>query len=293
MRTIATPVPDRTGTHQLPDGRTLAWGAWGPTDGELVLVHNGAGMSFQLGFAPPELLEQLGIRLLAVDRPGLGGSMHDPARDHDSWARDLRAVLEAHGAERVPMLGYSQGSVFAIQCAAAGIASKLVVVAGQDDLHEVHERVGLPAPVADMLAAMTSAPDAVEANFASIASAATLLDTVTASCSPHDRAFFGEAAFAEAYESALVEGFRRGARGYARDLRLSLLPWPVAPERIDVEVELWYGALDIIPVHSPDHGATLARRFPHATRHLVADAGGSVLWREAAAILGSLRPTCS
>jgi hypothetical protein len=42
-------------------------------------------------------------------------------------------------------------------------------------------------------------------------------------------------------------------------------------------------------VHSPDHGATLARRFARAGRHLLEGEGGSILWTRASEILTSLR----
>lgn len=289
MTNITTPLPERSGALELDDGRLLAWGAWGPPDGILVLLHHGAGMGHQMGMATPELLDEVGLQIVAVDRPGIGGSTHDPVRDHASFAADLRSLLAHHGTDQAPMIGYSQGAVFATAAAGAGLASQLVIVAGQDDLTDLARRGLLPAPIADMARVVAADPDTTERNFASIATAASLLETVTSSCSAHDQAFFTEPTFADAYERCLVEGFRRGAHGYARDLRLALQPWPTPPEDIEVPVELWYGALDTIPVHSPDQGVHLASRFPHATHHLVDDAGGSVLWREADAILRRLR----
>jgi pimeloyl-ACP methyl ester carboxylesterase len=59
-------------------------------------------------------------------------------------------------------------------------------------------------------------------------------------------------------------------------------------EDITARVDLWYGALDASPVHSPDHGETLARRIPRCRRHVVADAGGSILWTHGTEILRAL-----
>ena len=53
-------------------------------------------------------------------------------------------------------------------------------------------------------------------------------------------------------------------------------------------VSLWYGAHDTSPVHSPDLGATLAKRFPRATHHLLADEGGSLLWTRGRDVLAEL-----
>ena len=64
--------------------------------------------------------------------------------------------------------------------------------------------------------------------------------------------------------------------------------WPFELAKITVPVELWYGGRDASPVHSPDFGESLARRIPNARRTLVPEAGGSVLWTHAAAILTRL-----
>ena len=87
---------------------------------------------------------------------------------------------------------------------------------------------------------------------------------------------------------ALEEAFAQGPDGYARDTLLAMSPWPLDVSSIEVPVDLWYGARDMSPVHSPDHGATLARRIPGARRHVLDEAGGALLWTHGAAVLRSL-----
>jgi pimeloyl-ACP methyl ester carboxylesterase len=84
------------------------------------------------------------------------------------------------------------------------------------------------------------------------------------------------------------EAFAQGPDGYARDTVLAMGRWPFDPARITVPVDLWYGRQDTSPVHSPDRGRFLAERIPTATRHLLPDAAGSVLWTHAEAVLGAL-----
>ncbi|WP_223839947.1 hypothetical protein [Saccharopolyspora pogona] len=64
--------------------------------------------------------------------------------------------------------------------------------------------------------------------------------------------------------------------------------WLFAVEDMGVLVDLWYGQLDTSPSHSPDLGATLARRIPTARHHLVPDAGSALLWTHAEQILRNL-----
>ncbi|MGI5526577.1 alpha/beta fold hydrolase [Streptomyces syringium] len=68
--------PERLGRTRLPDGRMLAWAEWGPADGLPVLLCPGGATSRWLGFGA-DAVDALGVRLVSVDRPGLGAS--DPA----------------------------------------------------------------------------------------------------------------------------------------------------------------------------------------------------------------------
>src|SRR5918993_4171328 len=106
---------------ELGDGRTLHAYDTGAHDanGRLaVFWHHG---SPNIG-APPEPLfstaERLGIRWVAYDRPGYGGSTSRPNRDVASAAGDASAVADALGIERFAVMGHSGGGSHALACAA-------------------------------------------------------------------------------------------------------------------------------------------------------------------------------
>jgi pimeloyl-ACP methyl ester carboxylesterase len=106
---------------QLGDGRNLHAYHTGAdeADGRLtVFWHHG---SPNIG-APPEPLfstaDRLGIRWVAYDRPGYGGSTPRPERDVASAADDASAVADALGIERFALMGHSSGGSHALACAA-------------------------------------------------------------------------------------------------------------------------------------------------------------------------------
>jgi pimeloyl-ACP methyl ester carboxylesterase len=115
-----------------------------------------------------------------------------------------------------------------------------------------------------------------------------LWSLIMATSSELDLGVYTEPAFESAFRRAVAEGFAQGAAGYAHDFVLAMGRWPFDLADIRVPVDLWYGEHDRSTVHSPDHGATLARRLPTARRHLLAEAGGSLLWTHAEEILASL-----
>lgn len=271
----------------LRDHRDLAWSEWGPSTGTPVLFCTGAGMSGCLGFGT-DIVYELGIRLLAVDRPGLGRSSAHPGKSLESWVDDVGELVGALGMHEVTAVGFSQGAPFALALGGAGIASSVAFVAGQDDLgHDALSEL-LQSDVAVMVDAARVDPEGFEQHVACSTDARSLWRLVLDMSSERDRQLYASGELADAYRRSVQEGFAQGADGYARDLVTALRPWPVAPEQIPVPVDLWYGQLDSSPVHSPDHGATLAARLPAATRTVLPDEGSSLLWTHARDILRRL-----
>ena len=284
---LALVPPARDGRVVRPGGRVVGWTEWGAVDGAPVVFCTGAAMTSALGFGA-DVIDGLGVRLICVDRAGLGRSAPDPDKSFASYAADVAAVLAALGLAPAPAVGFSQGAPFAVALAAAGVAPAIALVAGTDELAHPQVRPRLPAEVGGMIDAIAADRAGFEAAFAARVDADGLWGLIVAMSAEVDRARYQEPGFAAAYRAALHDGFAQGPAGYVRDLTLASSRWPTAPEDVGAPVALWYGALDTSPVHSPDHGATLAARFPRATRHVVAGEGGAILWTGAGAILADL-----
>lgn len=276
--------PRRRGRTQLAGGRRLGWSEWGPEDGTIVLYCTGAGASSRLAFAG-DAVDALRVRLVGIDRPGLGASDPAPGRTLLDWAEDVRALVSARGLGEPLVVGVSQGAPFALACAAAGIVRGVAVVSGSDELAALGD--ALVPDVRRLIAQVATDPAGAEAFFSGM-KPETFHSMVITMSSALDRAIYSEPTFDRTYRSALDEGFEQGAAGYARDTLLSMSPWPFDVSRITVPVDLWYGAHDTSPVHSPDLGASLAARIPTARRVLVDDAGGALLWTHGEPILASL-----
>lgn len=288
MQHVKVMPPERRDALRLSDGRRLAWSEWGPADGRHVLFCPGAGMSGFLGFGAEDVTD-LGLRLVAVDRPGLGGSDPHPAKTLATWTDDVAELVRARGLKAPLAVGFSQGAVFALALGGRGLVAALALAAGQDELGHPRIRPLLHPDVAGMLATVEGDGAGFQQHVARTATAEWLWGLIAGMSGAHDRALYERPDFADAYRTALAEGFARGAEGYARDLVNALGPWPTRPEDVRVPVDLWYGALDTSTVHSPDFGATLAERLPRSTRTVDPDAGGSLLWTRSRDILARLR----
>ncbi|MET8332848.1 alpha/beta hydrolase [Streptosporangium canum] len=284
---VSVEDPIRLGESRLPDGRLLGWAEWGPQDGSPVLLCPGAATSRWLGFGT-DVVDALGVRLVSVDRPGLGASGPAPGRTLDGWADDIRHLAAARGLEGLTVVGFSQGAPYALACAAAGVAVGAAIVSGGDELAAPEFADALKPEVRFLVDSVAADPARAEASFAGFGSPDALWEMIIAGSPGLDREVYLQPSFERAFRRAMDEAFSQGPAGYARDTVLAMGRWPFDPAGITVPVDLWYGRQDTSTVHSPDHGATLTGRIPSARRHLVPDAGGALLWTHAEEILRSL-----
>ncbi|HEX6956040.1 MAG TPA: alpha/beta hydrolase [Agromyces sp.] len=268
------PAPARLGEIVLADARTLAYAEHGPADGRPVLFLAGAGTGRSMTFGDAEL-ERRGIRLITVDRPGLGASTHDPAKTFASVATDLAELLRRLGVERPRVVANSQGAPFGLALALAGAAAELVLVSPADEVAHPEVRAQLPDHLRQLVDAAAEDPDGVRRHLETFTPGA-MFDLVMSNVPDSDRPVYGDARFASRYRLALEEGFAQGAAGYALDTLLAMRAWGLPLERLEVPVAIRFGEDD--EVHSPDRGETLARRIPGAERTVVAGVGGSLLW---------------
>lgn len=276
--------PERTGECRLADGRILGWGEWGPVDGRPVLLCPGAATSRRLGFGT-HLVHSLGIRLVSVDRPGLGVSTPDPRRTLADFAVDIEQFVEYRGLPSPVVIGNSQGAPFALACAVAGLASALYLVSAADEVGSPLFADKLDGHLATVVELCVRNPKAAYEQFLSF-DADAMRNMVVGNSGARDRAVYTDPAFDAAYREALREGFAQGAEGYATDTVLAMRPWRLDFDRVSCPVEIWYGEEDT--AHSPDNGVTLASRIPGAVRRSIEGEGGSLLWTRGETLLREL-----
>lgn len=126
----------------LPDGRRLAVDDRGDPDGAPVLYLHGTPDSRLARHPDDTVAASAGVRLVAVDRPGIGHSDPDPASTPASVADDLAFGLDALGIGQIGVLSWSAGSLFSLafagvhatRCTRLVLAAPLVPADAYDDL---------------------------------------------------------------------------------------------------------------------------------------------------------------
>lgn len=114
----------------LPDSRIVSYSQFGstePTAKTIFFLHGwpGAGVEATL---LDDIAQDLKVRVVGVDRPGVGKSTPDTQRTMLSHAKDVERVAEHLGVDHYGVLGVSGGGPYALACAKAMPADKLKVV---------------------------------------------------------------------------------------------------------------------------------------------------------------------
>lgn len=251
------------------DSRRLAVLDTGEESGPAVFVSHGTPGSGLLWRGAVEDAETRGMRLLAYDRPGYGGSDPHPGRRVADAAGDVVALADALGIERFAVEGGSGGGPHALACAAL-LPDRLVAAAclagvapypaeglewlagmGDDNVKEFSAvlagRDELEVFVRGMTEGMLAAePDA-------------LAQALRTLCSPVDAAVLtGE--FADYLLAAVERAVGESVEGWIEDDLAFVGPWGFELGDIRVPVQLRHGAEDrFVPIA---HGRWLAERIP-------------------------------
>lgn len=116
----------------LEDGRSLGFDDVGDPAGIPVLFVHGTPDSRRSRHPDDDIAARLGLRLVAVDRPGIGLSEHDPDATVGSFADDAVALADALGVDRWRILAWSAGAPYGLAVAARhpDRVERAVVVAG-------------------------------------------------------------------------------------------------------------------------------------------------------------------
>ncbi len=111
--------PRVEGRFPLSDGRGLGYAEFGDPAGPVVLwFHGTLGARRQFPVLGRRAAENLGLRVIIVERPGTGLSDSYRYSAVTDWVADIAQVADALDAERLGVVGLSGGGAYALACGA-------------------------------------------------------------------------------------------------------------------------------------------------------------------------------
>lgn len=125
--TIARPKLE--GTVAVGDDRQIGFAEFGNPQGRAIFwLHGTPGARRQIPVEARVYAENHNIRLIGVDRPGIGSSTPHAYPNVLAFADDLRTIADVLGIDKMAVIGLSGGGPYTLACATA--MPDRVVVAG-------------------------------------------------------------------------------------------------------------------------------------------------------------------
>ncbi len=243
-------------TTELRDGRTLAYAEYGASSGNaLFYFHGGADSRLEARFlAKPA--ERAGVRLIGIDRPGMGRSPFQAGRRLLDWPDDVVELADALQIDRFAVVGISGGGPYALACVYK-IPDRLIacgIVGGE--WHNKH----VFSFLTQFLPWLVIPP--LGYFFRDEEHARKAMLRLTPHFPETDRKSLALPEITDLLTASFVEAFRQGVKGPAYDGMVVRRPWGFGLEAITFpRLYLWHGELDRdVPVAM---GRAVADRLAH------------------------------
>ena len=272
------------GTIRVRDGRQLGMAEFGPPDGRAVVwFHGTPGARRQIPEEARLIAGAEGIRIIGIDRPGIGMStphLYDAVAD---FAPDVEIVADRLGIDRFSVIGLSGGGPYALAAAwalkdrvpSAGILGGVVPTQGPDAMHG--GLVGVASRFSKVLPLVREPLGLLLTAFIRLSRplGKPMLYAYAATSPEGDRAVLERPEFQTMFLDDLSTGGSRSMRAVIYDAILFTRDWGFSPRDVHQPVWWWHGDADhIIPF---DHGKHLAGVIPNAefrVRHGESHLGG-------------------
>ncbi|KAJ4991177.1 Proline iminopeptidase 3 [Stagonosporopsis vannaccii] len=286
-------------TFTLSSGRVLGYADYGDPNGRVILYQHGLPGSRIEAARYHELGKELGIRVIAVDRPGYG--LSSPMDGYKSstvgdWAGDVGELVAKLRVRECAVMGVSGGGPYALTLAhllPACPVRALCIICGIGPPDLSMRGAAWPTYLGFTVGWRWSPPFLLRWFFRRDAATALELSDeqrLRILLSPDrlqglneaDRAFFADEDEMRVYVAASREAFRQGYDAMCQDGYKLCVDWGFRVEdvRKDVPVVMWYGAQDVnVP---PEHGRAVAGRLRMEEERGDEEVSekGEVQWRE-------------
>jgi len=263
--------PRFEGTFRLKDGRKLGYAEYGPVDGKPILwFHGTPGGRRQIAPQARESAARRKVRLIAIERPGIGDSTSHSYDSLADWAADIQAFCNAKGIDKFAVCGLSGGGPYALACAyylqdrvvaatiLGGVAPAVGVDAAKGGVSTLtrtlaprmkHLRVPLNRLLLRLIRRLEPHVD-------------TVIDAVARFMPPGDKLVFEDPAIRNMFVDDLLLASKDQMQAMLHDVVVFGRDWGFELRNIDTPVYLLYGDADnIVPLR---HGEHMARRLPNA-----------------------------
>ncbi|ORA82040.1 alpha/beta hydrolase [Mycobacterium malmoense] len=268
---VAIARPKLEGNVAVDEDRQIGFAEFGAPQGRAVFwLHGTPGARRQIPTEARVYAEHHNIRLIGIDRPGIGASTPHQYENIAAFADDLRAIADTLGIDKMAVIGLSGGGPYTLACAAAlpdrvvavGVLGGVAPTRGPDAISGGAMNFGLL--VAPLLK-FGGSPLRVGASLLIRAArpvASPGLDLYGLLSPRADRHLLARPEFKAMFLDDLLNGSRKQLAAPFNDIMLFARDWGFRLDEVKVPVRWWHGDHDhIIPFA---HGEHVVSRLPDA-----------------------------
>ncbi|MEZ5169583.1 MAG: alpha/beta hydrolase [Acidimicrobiia bacterium] len=256
------------GSVGLPDGRQLGFAEYGSPHGRAVFwFHGTPGARRQIPPIARALAAERDVRLIALERPGVGDSTPHLYEAVIDYAADVEVVADRFGIGRFGAIGLSGGGPYVLSCAAAlpdrftagAILGGIAPSQGDDAVEG--GAIGFAtrlAPVVEQL--RTPLGHGLSAVAQVLARISSQVFDLYMHVSPEgDKAVFRRPEMKEMFIDDLSGAIARGGmRSLFSDIVLFSRPWGFRLGDVSAPIRFWHGDADhLVPLAHGEHVAAL------------------------------------
>lgn len=264
--------PRLEGSVAVRGGRRLGFASFGSPYGQpVVWMHGTPGARRQIPVEARAIADREGLRIIGIDRPGIGSSTPHLYQDVYDWAADLELLADTLGLGSMHLIGLSGGGPYALAAAAAlpdrvrnvAVLGGVAPTVGDDAIG------GGPMALARLLRPFLSVgrlPIGVAMTGAVRLArpvASPVLDLYAVLQPQGDKQLLARPEFKAMFLDDLVWGSRKQITAPLADLLLFTKDWGFRLADVQAPVLWWHGDADHIVPHR--HGEHVVSRLPHAT----------------------------
>ncbi len=272
--------PFREYAQQLANGRQLGVAEFGIPEGKPVFwFHGTPGARRQVPFAAREYALNNGLRIIGIERPGIGLSTPYLYPNVAAWGTDMEEFSDRLALDRFGLIGLSGGGPYVL--ATAHQLPKRVIAGaifgGVAPTHgELAPAGGLTAmgvPAEKILSFLHKPLGAVFSHTIKALHplADPIFDAIVKYVPGHETQMLSQPALRSMFLDDLLLGSKTGMQATLNDIILFARPWGFALENIHPPIHFWQGTIDpLVPV---SHAETMARQIPNAAYSLCENEG--------------------
>ncbi len=257
-------APRYEGRVSVRDGRVLGVAEFGPAHAEqnVVWFHGTPGARRQIPEAGRRIADERGVRIIGIDRPGVGLSTAHLYDNLVDFTHDLEVALDKLGIDRFSTVGLSGGAPYALAAAhvlrervpSVGILGGVVPSGGEDGADG--GRVSVATRFKPLLPLLAEPFGALLSTFVRVARpiGPLAIELYSRTAPEGDRRVLAVPENREMFLDDLFNSGRHGMQAAAFDAILFTRPWGFSVRDLKVPVTWWQGDEDnIVPLSHAQH----------------------------------------